>query len=412
MDENKLKFGVGVLVISSIGAAIILTFLFGAFPSVFNNEYALNVRFDSAEGIGLNTAVYRDGVQIGRVSKIKLRPEGGVLVSLAMDGEQRLTHEYVPQIGSGNLVTGDSKLEFVRANIDSPKLPGPLRTDPEMYAAPFSDDEFLDYGRKTQSLFDMQDGIQSSVDAIQAAAQSIAGAGESVNQLAIEVRQVVAGTDGQIDAVSDEAVAALEEFQGAIQDVRKIIGNPKTRADLEASIAELPILLSDARETLETTQETFRSFDRVGNQFERVGVIAEETVNTAKTTVESAQGMIGNAEKTFANLDKFTEPFAEQGEQFAGQVLQTLASVERTLAEVEQFAGTLNNSNGTVKRLLEDDELYYQVRRTIENIEMATARIRPIMDDVRVFTDKIARDPRELGVRGALGKRPSGSGLK
>ena len=34
MDENRLRFGVGVLVISAIGIGIILTFLFGAFPSV------------------------------------------------------------------------------------------------------------------------------------------------------------------------------------------------------------------------------------------------------------------------------------------------------------------------------------------------------------------------------------------
>ncbi|TWU55284.1 MlaD family protein [Rubripirellula reticaptiva] len=412
MDENKLKFGVGVLVISSIGAAIILTFLFGAFPSVFNNEYSLNVAFESAEGIGLNTAVYRDGVQIGRVSKIRLQEEGGVLVSLAMDADQRLTHRYVPRIGSGNLVTGDSKLEFVRANPDSSILPEEIRKDPKLLNAEFSDDEFLKYGSKTPSMFDMQNGIQSSVDAIQLAAQSISNAGESVNQLAIEVRQVVSGTDGRIDAVSQEAVEALEEFQGAIRDARAIIGNPKTRADLEASIAELPVLLRGARETLDATQETFKSFERVGVQFEKVGAIAEDAVESAKKTVDGANGVIGNAEKTFANLEKFTEPFAARGDELAEQVLLTLGSVERTLAQVEVFAGALNNSNGTVKRLLEDDELYYQVRRTVENIEMATARIRPIMDDVRVFTDKIARDPRELGVRGALSKRPSGSGLK
>ncbi|QDT03802.1 hypothetical protein K227x_21870 [Rubripirellula lacrimiformis] len=411
MDENKLKFGVGVLVISSIGVGIILTFLFGAFPSVFNNDYSLQVVFQSAEGIGLNTAVYRDGVPIGRVSDIKLRDEGGVLVSLAMRSDQRLSHRYIPRIGSGNLVTGDSKLEFVRIN-DPRQLPKQIRGDEKLLDAPFTDDEFIDYGRKTPGLFEMQDGVQSSVDAIQLAAQSIATAGESVNQLAMEVRQVVGGTDGRIDAVAKDAQLALQEFQGAIVDARKIIGNPETRANLEASMAELPILLQDARAALETTKTTFESFERVGNQFEKVGHVAEETVNTAKDTVEGARGVIGNAEKTFANLEKFTEPLADRGDELVAQVLQTLSSVERTLMQVEQFGESLNNSNGSVKRFLDDDELYYQVRRTVENIEMATARIRPIMDDVRVFTDKIARDPRELGVRGALTKRPSGAGLK
>ena len=55
MDENRLRFGVGVLVISAIGIGIILTFLFGAFPSVLQREYTLSVVFPSAEGIGANT---------------------------------------------------------------------------------------------------------------------------------------------------------------------------------------------------------------------------------------------------------------------------------------------------------------------------------------------------------------------
>ena len=70
MDEKKLRFGVGVLVISAVLIGIVLTFLFGAFPSILQSEYTLNVVFPSAEGIGASTPVVRDGVRIGRVSNI------------------------------------------------------------------------------------------------------------------------------------------------------------------------------------------------------------------------------------------------------------------------------------------------------------------------------------------------------
>ena len=79
---------------------------------------------------------------------------------------------------------------------------------------------------------------------------------------------------------------------------------------------------------------------------------------------------------------------------------------------VQLFGKALNNKDGSVRLLLDDQEMYWKIRRTVENIESATARIRPILDDVRVFTDKVARDPRQLGVRGAISKRPSGLGLK
>ena len=82
------------------------------------------------------------------------------------------------------------------------------------------------------------------------------------------------------------------------------------------------------------------------------------------------------------------------------------------MGQVTQFMSALNNQNSTVRRFLEDEDLYWEIRRTVENIEQASARMRPILDDVRIFTDKIARDPRQLGVKGALNNRPSGLGLK
>ncbi|MEM1069614.1 MAG: mammalian cell entry protein, partial [Planctomycetota bacterium] len=118
------------------------------------------------------------------------------------------------------------------------------------------------------------------------------------------------------------------------------------------------------------------------------------------------------AEDAVSNIQQITEPLANHSDVFVESVMRTLTRVEGTLAEAEEFSRALNNNEGTLRRLLEDDELYWQVRRTVDNVEQATARIRPILDDVRIFTDKIARDPRELGVRGAISRRPSGAGIK
>jgi phospholipid/cholesterol/gamma-HCH transport system substrate-binding protein len=58
--------------------------------------------------------------------------------------------------------------------------------------------------------------------------------------------------------------------------------------------------------------------------------------------------------------------------------------------------------------LAHDPDLYLKLNRTAGNLETASGRIDLIVDDVRVFTDKIARDPKQLGVAGALDKRTSG----
>lgn len=410
MDENKLKFGVGVLVISAIGIGIVLVFLFGAFPSVLNRDYTLTAVFPSAEGIGANTPVVRDGVRIGRVSSIDLRDEGGVLVTLSMDSNYVVSHRYVPRIGSGNFVTGDAQLEFVRAT--DPVLDSIFGQDREIISKPYLDGEFLDYGTKSQSLFEMQGDLQDTFSAIQSAGESIASAGESVNQLANQVSEIVGGSDSKVNEVSDQVVKTLEEFQAVLRDVRSIVGNPETQENIESAIAALPELLNGIQEALDSTESVFDTIEKAGIQFEKVGIAAEDTVKAAQQTVKNVNTTIDSAGRTIKNLEQFTEPLAERGEEMVDQAIKSLASLESSLAQVEQFGKTLNNSDGTLKRFLEDDDIYWQVKRSVENVEMATARIRPILDDVRTFTDKIARDPRELGVRGAISRRPSGAGFK
>ena len=163
---------------------------------------------------------------------------------------------------------------------------------------------------------------------------------------------------------------------------------------------------------MESADRTFESFEKVGNRFESVGEQAESVVKSVDETIDSVQDTVQSAKRTVNNIERFTQPLGDRSEEIVAQVLQTMTRLGRALREVQQFGVTLNNSNGTVKRLLEDEDLYFQIRRTVENIEQATAKIRPILDDVRIFSDKVARDPRELGVRGALTKRPSGMGLK
>tara|TARA_R110002049_G_scaffold2750_2_gene21737 strand:+ start:616630 stop:617886 length:1257 start_codon:yes stop_codon:yes gene_type:complete len=418
MDENKLRFGVGVLVIAAIGIGIILAFLFGAFPTVLNREYTLLVEFPSAEGISTNTPVLRDGVRIGRVADIDLLEEQGVLLTLAMDEKEKLTHRYIPSVGRGSLVTGDAKLEFVRVdNSELIRIHGDPNLDPISFAAtPYGDGDYYQYGQKADdplsAIFDLESDLRGTMQSIQGAASSIEEAGVGVNDLAKQVSQVIDGTDTTIEDIADEAVQALEEFQGAMRDVRAIVGNPETQQSLQDALSKLPDLLQNAQETLQSADRTFDSFERVGDRLERVGEQAEVVVRNVDSTVDTVRDTVQGAKRTVDNIERFTQPLGDRSEELVAQVLQTMARLDGALLEVQQFGVTLNNSNGTVKRLLEDEDLYFQIRRTVQNIEEASAKIRPILDDVRVFSDKVARDPRELGVRGALNKRPSGMGFK
>ncbi len=411
MDDTKLRFGVGVLVLSAVGVGIILTFLFGAFPAVLASSYNLTVDMDSAAGVSQNTPVLRDGVRIGRVTEIKLKPEGGVSLMLSIDSARQLNRGYVPRTVTGSLITGDAKLEFQKDraaalfNLDGQAPIGELpvlknnRWDPpeETLARTFYSDG--DYIRSNSNKSDDPLAVITNLeDDVRETLVSIQRAGDSVNELASSVRGIVSDNEVNIRDVAAKATQSLDEFQLAMTDIRSVVNDPELRARLVKSLETLPRVLDEAEEAIVSTKETM-------NQFKKVGVAAEKTVETAGETFQAL-------DRTIVNIEKFTEPLGARGEELVAQVLVSFANLDNALVQINAFGEMANNSDGTLRKLIQDDEIYYQVKRTISNVENASVRIRPILDDVRIFTDKLARDPRELGVKGALSSRPSGMGLK
>jgi phospholipid/cholesterol/gamma-HCH transport system substrate-binding protein len=410
-------------VIAAIGTGIILTFLFGAVPRVLTREMKLLVSFPAADGISVNSPVLMRGVEIGRVIDKQLR-DGDVLLTIGINSKyaDNLSHEYVPKISTGSLITGDSKLEFVKATESELVAIHQGRLN-DIRDQKYTDEQFLSYGIKSSDpfslMFDLEDELRLTLQSVRSASGSMQSVGDNFDGLVDDARGVVGQANNQIGDVTQDARNALIEFQGAMRDIREVVGDPEIKASLSKSLAELPNVLTEAQTTLRSTQNTFDSFARVGQQFEEVGVAAEKTVtNVDKTvdavreTVQSAKRSFASAERTVENVEMITKPIAENIDEIIEQTTLSLIGLRRTLGQVESLTTSINNSNGTVRRLLDDDDIYWQLRRTIENVEMATAQIRPILDDARIFSDKISRDPRQLGVRGALDRRGSGLGLK
>ena len=111
-------------------------------------------------------------------------------------------------------------------------------------------------------------------------------------------------------------------------------------------------------------------------------------------------------------LENFTRPLGERGAAIVANLENGLGNANLLLEQLVDFSSSLNDNEGTLSRLMNDPELYDRLNNSLANIEDITRRARPIVDDLRVFSDKIARDPRMLGVKGALDGRPLGTGTK
>jgi phospholipid/cholesterol/gamma-HCH transport system substrate-binding protein len=133
-----------------------------------------------------------------------------------------------------------------------------------------------------------------------------------------------------------------------------------------------------------------------------------ETLSAARDIMVVFQRVSEKAENNLDNIQGFTGPLKERGGRLIDNFERSTQNLNELLQQLVTFSQSLNNGQGTLNKLVHDEDLYLRIQRIVANVEDVSKRLRPIVDDVRIFTDKIARDPRELGVRGALDRRPSG----
>ena len=104
-----------------------------------------------------------------------------------------------------------------------------------------------------------------------------------------------------------------------------------------------------------------------------------------------------------------TKPLGQRGETLVGEASESMHRLNLLSENLLRFSQQVNDQNGSVGALLHDKELYNRVNHLIADLDSLTRDLKPILNNVQIFSDKIARHPSELGVRGALKKD---SGLK
>jgi len=380
MDERILYFRVGIVILAAAIVSAILIMLFGL---GYQSEYSVRMNFPQAPGVTVGTPIRKNGVLVGRVSEVLLLDDG-VQVTAEIMSDRKIKKSELPRIGTATLF-GDAVVEFV---------PGEQPKTDEVY----EDGDLIAQGlvarnplEALDNFADLQEDFKLTMQTVQQAGGSIDTAGQEVAALARNFNGRVNDDDSDLRQMMTKANKALDDFSLAMASMNEVLGDEELRNGLKRTMEGFPKLFTEAELTLASTRDTLDSFQRLGSQFERVGA---------------------SAERNLANLENFTQPFGDRGEELALKVERTIDNVDALVLELGTFSSGLSSSEGSLGLLMNDQELYLKLNRAATNIEDATRRMRPILDDVRVFTDKVARDPRQLGVKGALDQRPSGAGLK
>lgn len=358
MDDRVIHFRVGLFVVIVVTAlmTLFMVYLFGEFPN--QAQKTIYVRFADVTGVTPETPVRKNGILIGRVRGMQ-PVKDGVVLTLGIDPRWKLMESEVCRIGSDNLF-GDSVLEFVHSG--------------ERGASnrEIKDGEYLN-GLVASDPLDAMRVVVDMKEEFHEALLSIRAAGEEVGSVAETMGKIVSTNQHQFNRILGRTEKALGRFDTTLVAINQVVGDEDIQYSLGEALEGIPTL--------------------VGN---------------ANRVVESVQRVLDEAESNLMNIRGITKPLGEQGDQIVGKIASSAARLDDLLLTLNTFGDRLNSSEGTIGQLIYNPELYQRLNRAAQNIEQLTNDLEPIINDARVAVDKVARNPRILGVQGALQRRTSG----
>ncbi len=111
-------------------------------------------------------------------------------------------------------------------------------------------------------------------------------------------------------------------------------------------------------------------------------------------------------QQNLKNLEGLTKPLGQRGETLVQRMTDGTDKLNQVMDEMLRFSRSLNDPDNALGQLVNNPELVRHLTRAVKNIDDLTRQLKPILDDARVFSDKIARHPEVLGVRGAIKPSP------
>ncbi len=355
MNDRVKQFRVGVVVLATSIIGAILVTLNGPTSTEWipglDKHYEVTIELQQAPGIGPNTPVRKNGLLIGRVAEVE-DLQDHVAVKANIDAGRLLYPNYGVRVSTTLL--GDATIEFITGPVapgTTPVAPGAVFTGT---VAPSPMD----------AIINMQDDLNEMI-------RSLRTAGDEVGRLAKTMNEAIGPNpeSGRVPRLLDTAEKSMADLSKAAETFNNFFGDP----ELKSTIREARLTMNDVRDVAKSIQSPIEAIDR-----------------------------------NLKNLEGFTEPLGRNGEQVAKSVIEGLTGLSRIVEELTVLTESLNNRDGTIGRLIHDPAVYDNLNRLLCNsnqvvlrINDLTLRLRPIVDDVRVFTDKIAREPGRI-VGGAV----------
>ena len=236
-----------------------------------------------------------------------------------------------------------------------------------------------------------------------------------VQGLARDIRAEIPGVRRNLDDIGDAARQArrtTERVDNLIRENEKNVTRTfdnlnRTLEDADQATKRVNDLLND--ENRKNVATTLKNVARGTDRLDAIAASLDDVLNQGRTTVRELNTTLKDADELIRELRGVTGPWRERGPSILRNLDETLSKGNATLTDVQALVRAIGDSDGTLTRLLKDPSLYNNLDCAAAQIARQMKQLDYILKNVDTFTDKIARHPELLGVRGAV----SGSnGLK
>lgn len=363
MSERMMQFRIGVTMAAAGMILLILLVLFNPRLTLLQSASVVKIRFPAAPGVAPNTPVKKLGILVGRVTRVEFTDDNSaVLVTTSLDPRMPVLQNEVARIKTGLL--GDSELEFV------------VGGDPEAPAEPIPNGSIVQ-GRAPADPMAAFDSITESVGDIGVVIESVRQTSDAIGDLARGLNQVIGTQDPeQLQTLVQAAQRATINIEGITARVNELLSDDELIAGLKDSGSKLP-----------------------------------QTIDETIATLQTIQAAGEEARASLAGLRQFSESLGEVGPDAIKDLRDSVGNLNRLATAVTQLAEAANDPEGPVRKLLSDQEVYREVRITLNNVahisqdaraltqrgvlmwDDLAPKIMHITSNVAEFTGKLAQDP-------------------
>ena len=383
MDERVLQLRVGLFVLLAI---IILIALIYINSEVWKGQYTVYLKPQTAPGVKKDTPVRKNGILIGRVQNIQTGDDH-VTISLRIDNDEPVYENEVASIGAESIL-GDAVIEIIPTTAAARGTSLPNEGLINTVAIRRNPMEIVDVALNLEGqIADTLTSIRSTATTFEQTADRIGNAGAGVNKLASSIQDAIDGEGGEVKQlindfrdVSSKIRTALDNFNRIFENVNDVVGAPEFKDRFNNAVASLPEIFEEVRGAVTDVRETVTSFQKISD----------------------------SADENLQNLESFTASLRDNGPEILETINDGIQNFDGVFEKIEQAAKSLGNldlSEGTIGQLINDRELYDTALEAVRNIRDETTKIEPLINDIRLFADAIARDPGQLGIRGAVRNR-------